>query len=163
MHRDIQPAILEILEPIAAAHGVEIVDAQVSGMPGRGLRLRVLIDTPENEGKVTVGECARFSREVGHGLDAAGRFPGKYMLEVSSPGVDRTLGRWVDFERVVGREISLETRQPLDGRRRFRGSLEAAAEQTVRIRLPEGASVEIPFAQVARAKALFSDTAKAKR
>jgi ribosome maturation factor RimP len=163
MYRDIRPELLGVVEPIAAAHGLELVDAQLSGVPGRGLRLRVVLDTPSGDGRVTIDQCARVSRELGHGLEAAGSIPHRYVLEVCSPGVDRMLARWVDFERVVGREVSVELRQPLDGRRRFRGELIACAEQRIEIRTPEGPSFQIPFAQIARAKAFYRDEAKAKR
>jgi ribosome maturation factor RimP len=163
MYRDIAPELLGIVEPIAAGHGLEIVDAQWSGVPGRGLRLRVILDTPRGDGRVTIDECARVSREIGHGLDAAAAIAHRYVLEVCSPGLDRTLSRWIDFERALGGEVSVETRQPIDGRRRFRGALVACAQEQIEIRLPEGGSFRIPFAQVARAKAFYSHDAKAKR
>ena len=163
MYRDIAPDLLAVVEPVARAHGLEIVDAQMSGVPGRGLRLRVILDTPQGDGRVTIDQCARVSREIGHGLDAAGAIPHRYVLEVCSPGVDRMLSRWIDFERAVGGEVSVETRQPIDGRRRFRGALVACAQEQIEIRLPEGNSFRIPFAQVSRAKAFYSDDAKAKR
>jgi ribosome maturation factor RimP len=123
----------------------------------------VILDTCQGDGRVTIEQCAKVSREIGHGLDAAGTFPHAYVLEVCSPGVDRTLGRWIDFERVVGRDVALETRAPIEGRRRFRGALVSCADEQIEICLPEGLRFQIPFAQVAKAKAFYSDGAKAKR
>jgi len=163
MYRDIAPELLEIVEPVVRAHELELVDVERSGVPGRGLRLRVVLDTRKGDGKVTVGECSKVSRELGHGLDAAGTMGSAYMLEVCSPGVDRILGRWSDFERAVGSEISVQTRAPLDSRRRFRGELLACSdEQIIDIRLSEGPEVRIPFAEVAKAKAYYSGDSKAK-
>ena len=162
MYRDIAPELLEVIEPVVRAHELELVDVERSGVPGRGLRLRVVLDTPEGDGKVTVGDCSKVSRELGHGLDASGAMRSAYVLEVCSPGVDRILGRWSDFERAVGSEISVQTRAPLDGRRRFRGELLSCAEQVIDIRLPEGPEVRIPFAEVAKAKAYYGGDFKAK-
>lgn len=164
MYRDIAPELLQIVEPVVKAHGLELVDVQRSGVPGRGLRLRVILDTVQGDGKVTVGECSKVSKEVGHGLDAASSMASHaYLLEVCSPGVDRTLGRWVDFERVVGREVSVETRAPVDGRRRFRGELRSCADGHLEVVLPEGLQFRIPFAEVAKGKAYHGGDAKAKR
>jgi ribosome maturation factor RimP len=163
MYRDIKSELLQIVEPIAAAHGLEVVDAQWSGVPGRGLRLRVILDTAQGDGRVTIEQCARVSRELGHGLDAAGSVPHSYVLEVCSPGVDRTLARWIDFERAVGREVAVETRAPIEGRRRFRGELLSCAAERIEIRLPEGPRFEIPFAEIARAKAFYRADTQAQR
>jgi ribosome maturation factor RimP len=153
MYHDISPELLAVIEPVARGHGLEIVDAFVKRGQGRG-QVRVIVDTPEGDGRVNVDACAAVSREIGHGLDAVDAVPGAYMLEVSSPGIDRVLGRPVDFERCVGRQVSLETRTPLDGRRRFRGELVAFARDEVTVRQDER-QIAIPFEQIARAKALF--------
>jgi ribosome maturation factor RimP len=164
MYRDIRPDLLQVIDPVVASHGLEIVDIQQSGVPGRGrLHLRVILDTRQGDGRVTIDECARVSREIGHGLDAANTIAHAFVLEVCSPGLDRTLARWVDFERAVGREVQVEIRAPIEGRRRFRGDLVACADQHIEICLPEGLRFRIPFEQVSRAKAFFTEGAKAKR
>ncbi|MFQ5697908.1 MAG: ribosome maturation factor RimP [Myxococcota bacterium] len=122
-----------------------------------GVRLRVIVDTPEGDGRVDVEACARLSRELGHTLDALGPSGGFSLLEVTSPGVDRTLGREVDFERAVGRRVQVETDAPLGGRRRFKGELSAFAGSSARIETDSG-PVEVPFARIARARALHPGT-----
>ena len=154
MYRDIRPELLEVIEPIVTDHGLEIVDADLVGGGGRR-RLRVVVDTPQGDGLVTVGDCAAVSREIGHALDIADLVSGAYVLEVSSPGVDRVLGREKDFERCVGRRIAIETRAPMDGRRNFRGELLAFEGGEVRVQTESG-SVEIPFEAVARAHAIYA-------
>src|SRR5262245_66375908 len=77
---------------------LELVDVEVGGSP-RGLIVRVLVDKP---GGVSVEDCARVSRAVGDDLEAADAFPGRYTLEVSSPGINRPLKRREDYERFAG-------------------------------------------------------------
>lgn len=151
MYRDIPPKLLAVVEPIVRDHGLEVVDARVLHGGGR-VQLRLVVDTPQGDGRVLVDTCASVSREVGHGLDAADLMPGAYLLEVTSPGVDRVLARELDFERAVGRKIELETREPIDGRRRFKGRLERFEGGVAQLAL-EGATIAIAFEQVARARA----------
>ena len=152
MYRDIPEELLTVIEPIAMSHGLEVVDAALSGR-GAQRRLRVVVDTPVGDGRVTLDHCAGVSRELGHALDATALAGRHYFLEVSSPGVDRVLGRAVDFERAVGRRVTLETRQPMNGQRRFRGELAAFSRECAQLRTESG-DCEIPFSQIAHAKAL---------
>jgi ribosome maturation factor RimP len=163
MYRDIPPVLLSVVEPVVRDHGLEVVDARVQQGKGRS-HVQIVLDTPEGDGRVKVDVCAEVSREVSHGLDAADFLPGAYLLEVSSPGVDRTLGRVIDFERVVGREVSVETREPLAGQHRFRGTLEAFEDGEARVHTEAG-DFRIPFDRIRRAQAFypFDSLAKGKR
>lgn len=153
MYADIEPALLRVIEPIATDRGLEIVDATLSRIRG-GAQVRVVLDTPAGDGRVDVEECARALREFRHALDASDAVPSSYSLEVCSPGVDRVLGRPVDFERSVGREVALETREKLGGRRRFRGALVAFDGSDALLEI--GAQrLRIPFASIARAQAFY--------
>jgi ribosome maturation factor RimP len=79
-----------------------------------------------------------------------------YVLEVSSPGIDRPLVKREDYERFKGREAKLELARPISGRRRFKGRLAGLAED--RVRLDLGAEiVELPLAQIQRAKLILTD------
>jgi ribosome maturation factor RimP len=153
LYQDISPELLEVIEPIARAHGFEIVDASVKQSQGR-TQVQVVLDTPQGDGRVTVGDCAGVSREIGTGLDQSGQFGGAYTLEVCSPGVDRALGREVDFERVVGREIALETRERIAGRRRFRGRLIAFEAGCAHLEI-ESEPMRVPFVGIANARAFY--------
>jgi ribosome maturation factor RimP len=156
MYRDIPEALRALVEPIVADHGFELVVADVSRGPAGSL-VRVVIDTALGDGRVPIDDCAAVSREIGTGLDASELVRQPYTLEVSSPGLDRILGREKDFAAACGREIKLETRQPIDGRRRFRGELVAFDAGRVRL-LVDGKPVEIAFADVARANQVYHFT-----
>ena len=159
MYRDIPPDLLRVVEPVVRGHGLELVDASVKQGRG-GSRVLIVLDTASGDGRVLVDQCAVVSREVGHGLDAADLVRGSYTLEVTSPGVDRTLGREVDFERVVGREVRVETREPLGGRR-FKGELLAFERGDARVRTETG-EFSIPFTEIVRAQAFYPQEPKRK-
>ncbi len=110
-------AVAALLTPVAESLGLELVDVCVRPEGGR-LVVRLLVDRP---GGVTVGECAALSREAGPHLDVADLFPGRYALEVSSPGVQRPLKSARDFERFRGERVVVRTRELTDGRKTFRG------------------------------------------
>jgi len=156
MYRDIPQALRERIEPVVLDHGFELVDAELGRGPG-GALVRVVIDTAEGDGRVPIERCAQVSREIGTSLDAAGGVPTPYQLEVSSPGLDRRLAREKDFAAARGREVRLETRRPLDGRRRFRGELVAFEGGVLRLHV-DGRDVAIPFDEVARANQVYQFT-----
>jgi len=110
-----------IADRVAGSRGLEVVDVELRG-GGKARMLRVFID---KQGGVTHEDCAEFSRELGTILDVEDVVPGNsYVLEVSSPGLDRKLFRPVDFERFTGSRIKLTTRDPLNGNRHFEGKLD---------------------------------------
>src|SRR5262245_20025213 len=111
MYRDIAENLLRCIEPVARAHGLDLVDVQWSKGGGRG-HLRVVVDTPDGTGRVGVEDCARVSRELSHSPDLDAAIPSAYVLEVCSPGVDRVPAREVDFQRAIGQRVRLETREP---------------------------------------------------
>jgi ribosome maturation factor RimP len=156
VYRDIPEEMRALIEPIVDEYGLELVDADLKR--GRApWTLRVIVDTPEGDGRVPVEECARVSREIGSHLDAADLIPSRYSLEVSSPGLDRVLAREKDFAAACGREVKIETRAPLGGRRRFRGRLVGFDDGVARL-LVDGEEVEIAFVDVARANAVYEFT-----
>jgi len=156
VYRDIPPDLRALIEPIVEAHGCELVD--ITARKGRPpWLLRITIDTPDGDGRVPVGRCAAVSREVGTQLDAADAIERSYSLEVSSPGLDRVLAREKDFAAACGFEVSLETRRPLEGRRRFRGRLESFEGCVARLRV-DGTPFEIPFTEVAKGHRIYDIT-----
>ncbi len=122
--------VREIAERVAASSGLEVVEIDLRG-GGKSRRLRIVIDRPtagtaDNPSGVTHEDCANLSREVGTILDVEDVVPGpSYVLEVSSPGLDRKLVRATDFERFTGSLVKLMTREPIEGNRFFEGRLEA--------------------------------------
>jgi ribosome maturation factor RimP len=114
-----------IAERVAASRGLEIVDVEMRG-GGKSRMLRIVIDKPAggSAAGVTHEDCANFSREVSTILDVEDVIPGgSYVLEVSSPGLDRKLSRPADYQRFTGNRVKLTTRNPVNGSRHFVGRL----------------------------------------
>jgi ribosome maturation factor RimP len=114
--------VREIAERVAHSSGLEIADLELLG-GGKSRILRIFIDKPEG---VTHDDCANFSREVSTIFDVEDAVPGSsYLLEVSSPGLDRKLSKPADFQRFTGSLVKLMTRDPVNGNRHFEGRLKA--------------------------------------
>lgn len=143
--------IRAIIEQVAASEGMEVVDVELRGA-GQSRALRIFIDRPE--AGITHADCELMSRQVSAILDVEDMVPGKspYVLEVSSPGMDRRLVRPEHFRRFAGKKVKVTTRQPLEGNRRnFTGRLEGMDEGRVRVQLEGGQTTEIEFEQIERA------------
>jgi ribosome maturation factor RimP len=156
VYRDIPEDMLRLIEPIVAGHGLELVDLERhQGRPP--WTLRVIVDTPGGDGLVPIERCAELSREIAVQLDHADAVPVRYQLEVSSPGLDRVLAREKDFSAACGREVRLETRTPLEGRRRFRGRLLSFDAGVARLAV-DGVEWSVAFEEIARANAVYEFT-----
>jgi ribosome maturation factor RimP len=156
VYRDIPEDLKTLIEPLVEDAGFELVDVLLSrGRPP--WLLRITIDTPSGDGRVSVERCADVSREIGTHLDATDAIPVPYRFEVSSPGLDRPLAREKDFAAARGAEVRIETRELLNGRRRFRGLLVGFEDGVARVSV-DGREVEIPFAEVARANTIYEFT-----
>jgi ribosome maturation factor RimP len=156
VYRDIPEDMRGLIEPIVVAHGLELVDLERhQGRPP--WTLRVIVDTPAGDGLVSIERCAELSREVAACLDAGDAIPVRYQLEVSSPGLDRVLAREKDFLAACGLEVRLETRTPLDGRRRFRGRLLSFDAGIARLTV-DGVAWSVAFEDIARANAVYEFT-----
>lgn len=146
--------IEQISTPILQERGMELVDRTLQHEGGRWV-LRLKIDylsvTPSLQTGVTVGECAQVSHALGHLLDVEVTLPVGYVLEVSSPGLNRPLRRRADFERYAGAEIDLRTDEPQEGRRNYHGRLEGTTGEHVVISV-EGRHYCIGFANIAKAQ-----------
>src|SRR6476620_6025106 len=106
--------LLELLDPVAEAAGYEIVRIRLMG-GSEQRRLQIMAERP-SDGDMNVEDCARLSRAISEVLDAADPIAGEYLLEVSSPGVDRPLTRLKDFETFEGYEVRLELDRLAEGR-----------------------------------------------
>lgn len=146
--------ITRLVEPSLTAMGYQLVRVQLSGGHHRPT-VQIMAERADGAG-MTVEDCAEVSRAVSALLDVADPLPASYMLEVSSPGIDRPLTRPQDYERFAGYEAKLETRWPIGGRRRFRGRLLGVDGEAVRVRTDEG-EVVLPLAEVERAKLVLTD------
>lgn len=143
------------------ALGYELVELERAGSRARPI-LRIRIDRPDaapGEG-VTIDDCARVSRTLEPMLDERESLGENYVLEVSSPGVERPLVKLRDFERFAGHDVALTGHAPLAGRgRRLEGELlgcgTAAGAERIQVRLEGGEVVDIPRAEIARAHLIF--------
>jgi ribosome maturation factor RimP len=110
-----------IVERVATGSGLEVVEVELRGS-GKARMLRIVVD--KVPAGVTHEDCAILSREVGTILDVEDVIPGNsYLLEVSSPGLDRKLLRAADYERFTGSKVKLKTRNPVNGSQHFEGRL----------------------------------------
>jgi ribosome maturation factor RimP len=156
------PEIDHVLEARVAELGFELLDVRWGGSSRRP-SLRVRIDRPDSTPGhgVTVDDCARVSRALEPWLDEREDLPERYVLEVSSPGVDRPLLRDRDYERFRGERVAIKGHDVLAGRaRRLEGELlglvEGEGAAAVRLRLPDGDEVSIPREQIAGANLVFT-------
>jgi ribosome maturation factor RimP len=153
--------ILELVDPIAESIGLSIVRVRLMGGTLRR-RLQVMAERPSDH-DISVEECARLSRAMSEVLDAADPIAGEYLLEVSSPGIDRPLTRLIDFDLFEGFEARLEADRMVEGRKRFKGVLagldkDEAGTDMVAIDLDgEDDTALIPFDWVVDAKLVMSD------
>lgn len=153
--------LIELLDPIAESQGLEITRVRLMGGTLRR-RLQVMAERPSDH-DISVEECARLSRAISEVMDAADPISGEYLLEVSSPGIDRPLTRVVDFQLYEGHEARLESDRMIEGRRRFKGVLAGVdgAETDnplVAVDLEgEDDTALIPFAWLSDAKLILTD------
>jgi len=145
--------ITPIIEPSLEAMGYRLVRVAFLGAKRATLQIMAerIDDTP-----MTVDDCTEISRSVSALLDVADPIAGAYMLEVSSPGIDRPLTRAEDYDRFAGFEAKVELDRPLDGRKRFRGRILGRADDQVRIAAESG-EVNLPLADIAKAKLVITD------
>ena len=121
--------LLELIDPIAESLGLEVVRVRL--MSGsRRQRLQIMAERPSDH-DISVEQCAKLSRAVSEVFDAADPISGEYLLEVSSPGIDRPLTRPIDFDLFEGEEARLETDRMIEGRKRFKGVLAGVDEGKV--------------------------------
>ena len=137
----------ELLAPLVAELGYELWELEFAPRAG-GALLRVYIDAPNG---ISLDDCERVSRAISAALDETDPIPGRYTLEVSSPGLDRILRTQAHFERFAGEQVKLEMTAPIEGRKRFAGRLVSVASGQITVEV-EGARVDLPIAEIHRAR-----------
>jgi len=152
MPTPLEERLFSLLEPAAHDLGFEVVRVLVMGK-GKPT-IQVMAEKPDRT--MTVENCARLSREFSAILDVEDPMDGKYVLEVSSPGMDRPLTRPKDFKDFLGHEARLETRLPIDGRRRFKGKLSAFDGTVIGIETEDGEK-QLEFENIEKAKLVLTD------
>ncbi len=154
--------LLELLDPVAEAHGYAIVRLRLMGGNGKARLLQIFAERPSQvegvAGDMDIDDCTKLSRAISEVMDAADPITGEYRLEVSSPGIDRPLTRLKDFVDWEGYEARLELDRMAEGRKRFRGVLAGIDGENVGIdQANETETTLIPFAWIIEAKLYLSD------
>lgn len=139
--------VRELVTPLTAAASVDLYDVE-----HHGGTVRVLVDA---DGGVGIDVIARLARSVSRALDEHDPVPGRYTLEVSSPGLERPLRTPDHFLGAVGAEVKVKTQPGFDGLRRVTGVLEAAASDGVDVRDADGLVHRIGYDQLASARTVF--------
>lgn len=141
-----EQVVRELVEPVADAAGVDVIDVAVKGSGGQR-RLRVAID---RKGGVDLATCQRVSQQLSSRLDEVDPIPGRYDLEVTSPGVDHPLSGQRAFDRVEGREVLVHREAP-DGRVLQVRGLVAAAEDECVVLDADGEQVRVEYCEIVKA------------
>lgn len=139
--------LTELLEPALMRMGYELADLEVR-LGGNGGLVRVFIDKPEG---IDLDDCEKVSLAVSALLDVEDPVPGKYHLEVSSPGLDRKLTKVEHFQRFVGEVVKVQMRFPISGRRKFRGTLVSLDEENIVVEV-DGESHSLALATIDTAR-----------
>jgi ribosome maturation factor RimP len=148
--------LAEIITPVIEDLGYELVRIRL--MSGKETTLQIMADKPD--GGIEVDDCGEISSAVSATLDVEDPILDAYMLEVSSPGIDRPLTRLKDFDMFEGYEAKLETTELIDGRRRFKGELAGIEGDEVLINLDqngETVTIGLQFDWLSDAKLVLTD------
>jgi len=158
LSRETGPAarVAALAEPVLDSLGFRLVRVKMFGST-----VQIMAERPD--GTFSIDDCENFSRSFSPMLDVADIISSRYMLEVSSPGIDRPLVRAADFEAWAGHEAKIEMANPVAGRKRFRGMLEGYHDGEVRLYIdnPEGGKepllVGLNFADIGEATLVLTD------
>lgn len=139
--------IKQLMQPVLNNCNAELVDISLSGSKHKPI-LHILVD---KEGGITLDECTDINRQLSDILDKDDIIKESFILEVSSPGLDRPLREKKDFEKVIGKEINLYIKEPIEGENFFQAMLNSAGEDFISLKL-KGSQLKIPYENIHNAK-----------
>jgi ribosome maturation factor RimP len=141
-----------LVAPMAEALGLQIYDIDYSGGT-----LKVVLDTPPGQpAGVNLDDLSLVTRQLGRELDHSDPVPGRYTLEVTSPGLERTLRRPEHYAREIGKTVNVRLHAPVNGSRRLQGQLVAATASVVTVRDADNlVDTEVAIADIERARTVF--------
>jgi ribosome maturation factor RimP len=149
--------VAAIAQPVLAEIGYRLVRVRISG--SSGCTVQIMAERPD--GSMTIEDCEKVSRALSPALDAADPIDHAYRLEVSSPGIDRPLVRRSDFDRYAGHLAKIEMEVPIEGRKRFRGTLLGTDGDAARLRCEDLAAatpeLKLPIAEMTDARLVLTD------
>lgn len=143
-------ALTEILQGALAVYGYELWGYELNSFEGKR-RLQVYIETPNG---VSLDDCERASRQIGAVLDVEDPMEGKYLLEVSSPGLSRPLYTLSQYQRYIGKQLKVRCSRGEEGRRTYQGELAQVTNDGISL-IVKGETVVMPFADIEKANLVF--------
>ncbi|HAF39341.1 MAG TPA: ribosome maturation factor RimP [Gammaproteobacteria bacterium] len=146
-----ETGLSKLIEPVVQELGCELWGIEKL-QQGRQVVLKIYIESADG---INVDDCARVSRQVSAILDVEDPIPGEYMLEVSSPGVERRLFKPEHFNVCKGEKVQITLRQAFDGRRKFKGLLCGLEDEEVVIRVDDAQEIVLPMDSIERARVLM--------
>lgn len=146
IHIELLKKLREIIQPICERHFFELVDLEYR-RESHGWVLRIYVD---KVGGVSVEDCAYISEKISKELDIKDPIPHSYILEVSSPGLDRPLRNKRDFERHLGEKVEITLIKEMEGRRKLEGKIYRADDDSVTLEI-EGTLISIPLNNIKKA------------
>ena len=145
-HQEVIERVHRLVGPVFLSEGLELVEVEYR-REARGWVLRLYVD---KEGGITLDDCAQISREIGRNLDVEDFIATPYILEVSSPGLTRSLKTEKDFMKYRDRLVKVRTNQPVENRRQFMGRLRGVGEERIQIEV-DGKVFLVPLSFIAKA------------
>ena len=146
--KELEKGVRELIEPVIKAFKADLEDVKLAKM-GRRVLLRVFV---EKEGGVSLDDCEAISRDIGAVLEVEDPIPSSYVLEVSSPGLDRPLKNPADFKKFSGKTARVVTSEPIENQTFFIGEIIEAGDAEVVMLLPKDKKVTIPYKDISRAR-----------
>lgn len=144
--------IQQLISPVLKKEDVELFEI-IFRPDSRGkLYLRLLVDKPS--GGISLGECARLNEEISQILDTNDLIQSQYILEISSPGLDRPLSNYKDFKRCKGRDVKIILSKPIDDSTELTGNIEEVKEDSVLVQTKQG-TINVPFGIIVKGKQLI--------
>jgi len=140
------------LEDFLKTRGIDLIDV-IHRYEGSDLVLRILVDRPE--GGITIGDCAELNRELSTAFDEKNILQENYILEVSSPGLDRTLKVEKDFLRVLNKNVKFFLSENIAGKLEWDGIIKSVNEGKVTIETIKEGNLEIPLEKINKAKRII--------
>ncbi len=146
-------AVTDLAEPVLDELGFRLVRVKISMRDGG--TVQIMAERPN--GEMNVDDCAIVSRRLSPLLDAYDPMPGTYRLEISSPGIDRPLVRPSDFAAWAGHQAKVELKEPVDGRKRLKGTIEDVVDEEVHLKIELDGNADpviigLPFSLISEAK-----------
>ena len=144
--QDVIERVHRLVGPVLLSEGLELVEVEYR-REARGWVLRLYVD---KEGGITLDDCSQISREIGRNMDVEDFITNPYILEVSSPGLTRSLKTEKDFMKYRNSLVKVRTNQPVENRRQFTGILRGVAEERIQIEV-DGKIFLVPLSFIAKA------------